>query len=242
MPRVAYNDAALTVWRGKDSLKFIDGLSTNKMVDLRKGEVRQTVFTTTSAKIIDFATVFHMGDFLAIQTHKSCLKHLLEHVLPKILNQDVNIQDVTERNWFWIEYQEKIGQIGTFSVSDGCTRAHISENFSIAVSSLDVKLDLDGTLDEFNEWRIENLVPWVGHEITSKNHPLAAGLAEYVHPAKGCYVGQEILARMVSRKRQGKMLIRVANNDVDEKLITTKGDSHSLAIVRENQYPSNSSS
>ncbi len=96
------------------------------MVDLRKGEVRQTVFTTTSAKIIDFATVFHMGDFLAIQTHKSCLKHLLEQVLPKILNQDVHIQDVTERNSFWIEYQEKIGQIGTFSVSEAVSYTHLT--------------------------------------------------------------------------------------------------------------------
>jgi hypothetical protein len=56
MPRVAYDDAALTIWRGSDALMFIDGLSSNKIADMIQGEVRQTVFTTTQAKIVDLAT------------------------------------------------------------------------------------------------------------------------------------------------------------------------------------------
>ena len=47
MPKVAYIDAALTVWQGKDALQFIDGLSTNKTSGMVKGDIRQTVFTSS---------------------------------------------------------------------------------------------------------------------------------------------------------------------------------------------------
>ena len=234
MPRVAYNDAALTIWTGGDSLKLIEGLSTNKMTDLAKGEVRQTIFTTTSAKIIDIATVYHMGDFLAVQTHKSCLEQLLSQVLPKILDQDVNIRDVTEMNSFLIEYQLEYENVGHFTSNSGTTQAFIAHGLSFIVSTLDVVHQIDGSVEEFNEWRIQNLIPWIHHEISSKNHPLAVGLSNFVHPDKGCYVGQEVLARMISRKRQGKRLTRVVNGEVDEKFISTQGKTHSLAIVRQN--------
>jgi folate-binding protein YgfZ len=234
MPLVAYPDAALTIWQGKDALKFIDGLSTNKMVDLEKGHLIQTVFTSSQAKIIDFVTVFHMGEVLAVQCHQSKLHNLLNHVLPRILSQDVSITDVTERNQFAIEYGVTNEHIGTFVSLSNVTYGHTESNMNIVIASKENSFEYTGTANEFDSWRIENLVPWNNHEITTKNHPLAAGLGQFVHPAKGCYIGQEILARMVSRGRQGKNLVRCKNTEVDDKLITTRGDIYSLGIVRTN--------
>ena len=235
MPLVAYPDAALTIWQGNDALQFIDGLSTNKMVDMIKGQLVQTVFTSSQAKIIDFVTVFHMGEFLAVQCHQSKLQNLLNHVLPRILGQDVTITDVTERNQFAVEYEAKNEHVGTFVSVNNVTYGHTESNLNIVIASKENTLQYSGTSAEFDAWRIENLVPWNNHEITLKNHPLAAGLSKFVHPAKGCYIGQEILARMVSRGRQGKNLVRCKNTEVDDKLITTRGAIHSLGIVRANQ-------
>tara|TARA_B110000444_G_scaffold60463_1_gene56382 strand:+ start:11161 stop:11871 length:711 start_codon:yes stop_codon:yes gene_type:complete len=232
MPRVAYADAALTVWQGTDALQFIDGLSTNKVVDLAQGEICRTVFTTSQAKIIDIVTVFHMGEFLAVLSHKSKLENLLLHVTPRILNQDVSISDVTSRNVFGIEYGRQNENIGIFQSIDGITYGHITSSLSFLVASINVKCDFDEVEKAFHQWRIENLVPWNGYELTEKNHPLASGVNELVHPQKGCYIGQEVLARMISRGRQGKMLVRIKNDDVEEKFITTRGETTSLAIVR----------
>ena len=82
---------------------------------------------------------------------------------------------------------------------------------------------------DYDEYRVENLIPIQGKEITPKVHPLACGLSDLVHESKGCYIGQEILARMRSRGRQGKQLVRLANPVVDA---TTIGETHSLAIKR----------
>lgn len=233
MPRVAYNDSALTVWQGSDALQFIDGLSSNKMIDMVKGEMRQTVFTSSQAKIIDLATVFHMGAFLAVHSHYSHLTELLNHVTPRILNQDVSINDATSRNQFCIEYECLNSKIGSFESVEGITHGYVGEGYSLLIASIDVECICEGDIKFFHEWRIQNEVPWNKHEIHQKNHPLSAGLAHLVHPSKGCYIGQEVLARMISRGRQGKKFVRIKNGDVDDKFVTTHGEKYSLAIVRE---------
>ena len=233
MPSVAYDDAALTVWQGKDALQFIDGLSTNKTLGMVKGEIRRTVFTTSKAKIIDLATIFHMGDFLAVVTHQSQLESLLKHITPRILNQDVSIVDVTSRNAFAIEYGCSNSNVGHFDSLNGRTYGYVDPKYSIIVASLDVGCDYDEDTKVFHEWRIENEIPWNGYEISNKNHPLAAGLDSLVHPQKGCYIGQEVLVRMTTRGRQGKKLVKIDNGSVSEKFITTVGETQSLAIVRD---------
>ena len=101
----------------------------------------------------------------------------------------------------------------------------------ILVAPNSEKIDETMNLHEFNEYRVMNMIPHQGYEITPDNHPLACGLGDLVHEAKGCYIGQEILARMRSRGRQGKELVRL-QNPVEN--ATTEGKTHSLAIVRAN--------
>ena len=60
-------------------------------------------------------------------------------------------------------------------------------------------------------------------------HPFNCGLAQYVHEAKGCYIGQELLTRMRSRGKMGKQLMTV-EKDADD--ATTIGSEFSLAIRR----------
>jgi folate-binding protein YgfZ len=84
----------------------------------------------------------------------------------------------------------------------------------------------------FKQWRIDNLIPWHGHEISSNKNPYQCGLQSYVHDNKGCYTGQEILTRMRSRNKGIYELKQVNNSEVDQKHITTKGDYLSLALLR----------
>jgi folate-binding protein YgfZ len=85
------------------------------------------------------------------------------------------------------------------------------------------------TEGEWTEHRITNLIPYHGHEITSKVHPLACGLGDLVHPQKGCYIGQEVLTRMRSRGKQGHRLVK-RKNPVDK--ATTVGEEESLVLER----------
>ena len=61
----------------------------------------------------------------------------------------------------------------------------------------------------YNMLRIRAGLPSVGRELSEKFIPLEVGLWDEVSFTKGCYTGQEIIARMESRQRLAKMLVRL---------------------------------
>lgn len=63
------------------------------------------------------------------------------------------------------------------------------------------------TEEAFDYLRIESGLPRFGGEISGDYIPLEAGLWSDVSFRKGCYIGQEIIARMESRGRLAKQLV-----------------------------------
>jgi len=209
-------DAYVLIIRGKDRFSFIDGLSTNKV----EGDC-STVFTTTTAKVVDLADVIDMGEFLAIVGYGPYKNNLIEHISKRILGQQVSIGDASSNNSVYLSTSDVV-------VKDSVTKRSTWRGWLLVAPNTEL-IDSNMDEDDFNEYRIENMIPHQGCEITSSVHPLACGLGHLVHEAKGCYIGQEILARMRSRGRQGKKLVCLPN---PVEGATTVGNTHSLAIVR----------
>jgi aminomethyltransferase len=59
----------------------------------------------------------------------------------------------------------------------------------------------------YNTIRIRAGVPAIGRELSQDYIPLEAGLWDEVSFTKGCYTGQEIIARMESRNRLAKIMV-----------------------------------
>lgn len=209
-------DAYVLIIRGTDALKLIDGLSTNKVESSCS-----TVFTTNAAKVIDMASVIVMDDFIALVGHNPYKENLLAHISQKILNQDITIGDATASNNVYLSTTE-------ISPPSGVTISHTFRGWlMVAPTSVEIKSNMSQS--EFDDYRVENMIPMQGFEITPKNHPLACGLGHLVHESKGCYLGQEVLARMRSRGKQGKELVRLPNPVENA---TTVGKKNSLVIQR----------
>ena len=210
-------DAYVLVLRGKDCLTFLDGLSTNKV----DGNCT-TVFTTQNAKVIDMVDVIDKGNFIALVGYMPYKETLLNHISNRILGQDVSIGDASVNNSVFLSTED-------IEVVDDITKVKTSRGY-LVVTPKSLELEETMTVEEFDNYRVKNLIPYQGREITPKDHPLACGLGEFVHEAKGCYIGQESLVRMRSRGRQGKKLVRLANPVENP---TTIGKTHSLCIVRD---------
>ena len=56
-------------------------------------------------------------------------------------------------------------------------------------------------------WRILRGLPLSGHELTEEFNPLEAGLRDAVSFEKGCYVGQEVVARLNSYDKVSRSLV-----------------------------------
>ena len=232
MPEVAFSESYVTLWRGKDCLAFIDGLSSNLVLGLSPNKVIQSAILDKNAKIIDFVTIINLGEFLAVVGYMPNFEALLNFVTPKILQSDVVISDISNLNDVIIHYDDNSGgEIGSCETSDGETKARVSEKITFCIVSKNMKIDCKEMDQDFHEWRIKNLIPWYGYEILFGKIPYVCGLENYVHVSKGCYTGQEILTRMRTRSRGMKKLISISNSDFANHKITTKGKTNSLTII-----------
>ena len=210
---IALNGYVL-ILRGNGILDFLDGLSTN----LVEGNCT-TVFTTSIAKIIDMVEIIVMGEMVALVGHGPFKNQIITHLSKRILGSNITIADASASNQIMLSTLD-------LELDDSITKIKTFRGW-LLVGPKEKCPDVNMTNDEFNQYRVDNILPHQGHEITPNVHPLACGLGHLVHENKGCYIGQEILARMRSRGRQGKRLSRVENPAEDA---TTIGETHSLVL------------
>ena len=83
----------------------------------------------------------------------------------------------------------------------------------------------------FNYLRIESGLPRYGQEITDEYIPLEAGLWDDVSFSKGCYTGQEIIARMESRGRLAKQLVQLRAEQAVEQGAKIKAEGKTVGTV-----------
>ncbi|HEY4221514.1 MAG TPA: hypothetical protein VGO62_09230 [Myxococcota bacterium] len=79
-------------------------------------------------------------------------------------------------------------------------------------------------------------------EITDAFTPLDLGLHDAIHWAKGCYIGQEVIARLDTYQKQSKRLVvvdaaaapgaRIEHNGAAIGTVTSAAGCHSLAVVK----------
>lgn len=198
------------------------------MDDLAQGESRVTIFTNSKAEIIDVVAFIHLGNFIASCGYKGHQDELLAHLMPRILGLDVKISDISERNIVQVEFSKQTRA----AIHEKTTVAELWSNMRLHISPKDIGGQSPVSKEAFDQWRIDNTIPWYNHEIHTKTRPYSCGLGEFVHKAKGCYIGQEILVRMDSRQTYGKQLAKVCTNDAKPDEITTKGDDFSLVISK----------
>ena len=210
------HDAYTLLLQGDGVLEFINGLSTNLVTD-----ACTTVFTNRAAQIVDVCEVIPIGSNVALVGFRPHKEQLVNHLSERILGQPIIINDISELNDVFIGRKD--------CPHPNSATVHESHFGTMYIVPVREDWQATWTMDDWNEHRIEHLLPFHGYEITNTVHPLACGLGDLVHPQKGCYVGQEVLTRMRSRGKFGRRLTRVPNPD---DRATTVGKKESLVLER----------
>ena len=210
--------SASVLWcEGNDVLPFLNGLSTNLVIG-----PCTTVVLTPQAKIVDVVDVVCLPNGVALVGSATNRARLLSHLSQRMLGQDVNLRDVSALNQVLLCDVEPDAEPGV--------TVHKSFFGWMRIAPLAKSLDPNWGDDDWNEHRVKKMLPYHGHEITAFAHHPACGLESLVHEQKGCYTGQELMARMRSRGRQGHRLVRLPGQPEEA---TTIGRTHSLTITRD---------
>ncbi|SLN46837.1 CAF17-like 4Fe-4S cluster assembly/insertion protein YgfZ [Roseisalinus antarcticus] len=189
-------DRTIIAITGADREKFLDGLVTNRLPAVGDG-LRYAALLTPQGKYIADFLILTEPDRLLLDVSAALAPTLAQRLGMYKLRADVGIDD------------------SGLSVSRGTGPAPDGAWPDPRHPALGWRHYGDGGLDDGTDWdalRIEHLIPEAGSELTPESYILEMGF-ERLHGVdlrKGCYVGQEVTARMKHKTELRKGLARVS--------------------------------
>lgn len=206
------------VARGADILDLLHRLSTADLKGLKSGEGRPTVLTTGKGRIVSRLFVQHLGeDGVFLGCGEGEAQAVNEHLTRFTFAEKTELSDQTGSTFQFAlsgpragaVYEDRAGLIAEPSVhwlaQDGLSTAGYSvvgpkgsaePIWEALVAAVGRHGGLPAGSRTAEAWRILRGIPAAGHELTLDHNPLEAGLLEAVSFDKGCYVGQEVVARL----------------------------------------------
>ena len=221
---------------GRTRVDFLHRMSTNDLASLEPGQGRATIFTTPIARIIDRAIVYARETDVLLLTSRGA-QAVMSNWLRKYIffNDDVQVRDASSEFGIVSIYGAKAGEVGSKVAGQTVTDLSLhawqanevgwiiaradpiaGDGFHIIAAPDALPGVWQSALDAgaapigeqvFEVLRIESGLPRYPHELSENFIPLEIGLWNDVSFSKGCYTGQEIIARMESRNRLAKQLV-----------------------------------
>lgn len=204
----------LLLLQGNDTIDFLQRLSTNDMAPLVQGRTVETLFTNEKGRVVDGAVVvpfLNGGVLLIVHRDAAGLEQWLERF---IIMEDITVKRIAPifHRLFWNdaanELQTEVNENQVVAL-EGWPGVTIGHYLQLKHPGKEPAIYMvAGDMDDFAAFRIEYKIPWFGYEVTSETNPLEAGVGHFVSFSKGCYVGQEVIARLDTYKKLRRTLVR----------------------------------
>jgi tRNA-modifying protein YgfZ len=232
--------------RGSTRADFLHRMSTGDLLKMQPGEGRATALLTPIGRMIDYLLVLAQDDSLLLLgqggAREKTLRWLRKHIF---FNDDVQVSDETETTRMAAEFEfeglslgehaaaasELSSPLAHRTVADslvGRAPAQLGDGcFVITPNTATERIATEGDPYGWDAFRISHGYPAFPNEISEDYIPLEAGLWGAVSFSKGCYTGQEIIARMESRGQIAKKLCTLVGDKLESgaELFTEAGES-----------------
>lgn len=257
MPLLAPDDLRMIEVTGADRVEYLDAVTTQRLADAKPGEVRGAMaLDVHGAPLATFWVVVH-AERLALLAPPAAADHVLEVLANRTFLSDARFA-VTDAPVWALRGEgitpalDAVGLTGLAPgnwrpVLDGLVARHA---FGAQVVGEDL-VDRLGALDDvvvgdagaLEAARVAAGEPVEGREVAAPRMPEELGLLPtHVHLAKGCYPGQEAVARMWMLGRPRRRLAQVAVDGAvtpgwtagsgrGKVEVTAVADGHALAFV-----------
>lgn len=210
---------------GKDAAALLHHLTTNDIKALRPGQSCEAVLVTGKARCLDVLTMLRLEEEFLVITSPNRRDMFAPHARGFIVfRQDVQMQDVTGKTASMgifgpqagdilaahfapsaLPAEGQIAQVATGDVAVNLLRTSrlpgggflLNAPSAHVIQQIQEELKLPECGNEtYNVLRVEAGLPVAGLEITEAHNPWEANLDALISLHKGCYNGQEIIARL----------------------------------------------
>lgn len=227
--------AGLLILTDADRHDFLHRMTTNQINKLAPGAATVTVLTSPTARILFAFTVLVRPEELWLLPAPGQTAALERHLRGQIFFMDkVKVRNASE-SWrrcrlmgpkaagvladvgfavatladeHWLEQDGSVSLRQTRFDVPGFELIAPQEQYGAWVAKLTAAgATLLADESAYARYRIELGRPLAGHELTDEFNPLEAGLAWTCADNKGCYTGQEIIARQITYDKITKSLV-----------------------------------
>ncbi len=202
--------------RGADRQAFLQGMVSNDVLALAPGEVCHAALLDSTGHILADLHVHAFPDALVVETDPACLTTLHETLDKLLIMEDVMLTDVSSQ---WV--------IVSILGEGAASLTHLpgeKRPLSLALApGFDLWLPADAapstwqalagvpalSREAAETLRVEAGIPVWGRELTTSVLLPEAEMTDAVSYTKGCYVGQEIVARLHARGHTNRALRQI---------------------------------
>jgi folate-binding protein YgfZ len=185
---------------GADAATLLHHLTTNNIKALKIGDACETVLINHKGRVLDWLTVLRRDDDFLVITSPNRRAMLKAHAERFILfRQDVKIADITENTAMRGVFGPQAAAVLPENAAPLATRRLPGGGFFVLGDAAAAEPLCDD--ETYNLLRIEAGLPVTGLELTESINPWEAGLDFAISLHKGCYNGQEVIARLHTYKK-----------------------------------------
>jgi folate-binding protein YgfZ len=201
----------IAVW-GKEAVPFLDGMISNDMKTLEDGQQMLAAFPNAQGRLLAVVRVLRQGERFLIETEDATREKVFNNLFRFTYAGDFFVEDLSEQ----YRYVEFLGDrlrippdhFPTFPRRLGASyfvAAKIAESFLKGLPEPNTKaMAIDDAT--YETLRIESGIPLYGIDMDETTIVPELGLDGMISYNKGCYIGQEIIARIHFRGHVAKRL------------------------------------
>ncbi len=205
----------IAVW-GKEAVQFLDGMITNDMKTLEDGWQMLAAFPNAQGRLLAVVRVLRQGDRFLLETEEATREKLFQNLFRFTFAGDFFVEDLSADNVcfeLFGSHAEGAAAGGGLTISD-----RVSSRVFVPLAAADGvihRLTDSGAVEISPELyellRIENGVPLYDVDMDEATIVPELGLDGLISYNKGCYIGQEIIARIYFRGHVAKRLTGIVS-------------------------------
>lgn len=216
--------------RGADRKAYLHGLLSNDILALQPGTACYATLLTAQGRMISDMRVFELGDAILLDLERAVTPAVREHLDTFVITEDVTVEDITDT-------YAQLGLYGPAAdavlaaarLSPPAAPSFVLRSDDFGIEGMDLIVSAPFAAVVFSALvaagavqvseataevtRIEAGIPRFLVDMDTSTIPLEAGIeSRAISMTKGCYVGQEVIVRVLHRGggRVAKKLVRLS--------------------------------
>lgn len=224
---------------GADALDLLNRLTTNKLETLPPGSARDTVVTNGNGRVVDFLSLAALPDRLLCLTSPGRAQTVIDWLDTYTFGEDITVADRSaDMAQLALAGPSAVRVLADIGVADIPAQRDSVAVAAIAGTDVILWRTLPGGADGFHllvdtprvaavrqalmdggamgvapetwdAYRVCNGMPAYGAEFDESANPLEARLSGAISEDKGCYTGQEVIARLMTYRKVQRRLMAV---------------------------------